>query len=98
MPVAAAAVEALPPPPPQRLWHRAALVLPMSRFDDFLEALPHLEANVTWRKAKRDYALAATEAYFTYEAVMRHLFWLLSDLDGAEIKCAKAPQRYHFLP
>ena len=87
-----------PPPPPQRLWHRTAIVVPVARFGDFLEAVPHLAANVTWRKAKRDYALAATEAYFTYEAVMRHLFWLLSDLDGAELKCARAPQRYFFPP
>jgi hypothetical protein len=69
------------------LWHMASVVIPFSQFNDFLTLVPHLVQNKTWLEAKGDFAKAARGEYFTYEAVMRHVWRLLDDPRRAELKC-----------
>ena len=88
---------ALAPAASGRLWQRVAVVLPISRFGAFLEeVLPFLSRNETWYRGKRAFAGAARDAYFTYEAVVRQIFWLFREPrpETADIKCAQPPRAF----
>jgi len=69
------------------LWHMASVVIPSSQFGHFMSIVEQLAANKTWLEAKGAFASAARDEYFTYEAVMRHVWRLLDDPTTAELKC-----------
>ena len=74
-----------------RLWHRVAIIVPVSRFSELLELLPELAANATYMEGKRAYARAARNDYFTYAAVVRHLWRLFDDPASADLQCQQPP-------
>ena len=77
------------------LWQRAAIVLRASEYSAFLtDALPDLMANETWYEGKRAFVRAARDAYFTYEAVTRHIYWFLRDPERADIRCQQPPRSF----
>ena len=77
-----------------RLWHKVAIVVPVSRFDELLALLPQLAANATYMEGKRALAREARERFFTYEAVTRHLFRLFDDPAGADLHCQQPPVQF----
>ena len=58
------------------------------------EALPALARNETWYEGKRAFVRAARDAYFTYEATIRHIYWLLREPHRADIKCSQPPRAF----
>jgi hypothetical protein len=74
-----------------RLWHKVAVVLRERDLPDFYAALPALIANKTWWEGKTKMVAAARDSYFTYAAVMRHIYALLRDPASAELKCQQPP-------
>ena len=78
------------------LWHRTSIVLRQSELRAFLtEALPVLVRNATWLAGKRAFVRAARDAYFSYEAATRQIYWFLRDPDSADIKCAQPPRSFY---
>jgi len=78
------------------LWHRTSIVLRQSELRTFLtEALPVLVRNATWLAGKRAFVRAARDAYFSYEAATRQIYWFFRDPDSADIKCAQPPRSFY---
>ena len=74
-----------------RLWHKVAIVVPVSRLPELLEVLPALGANATYMAGKRALIRAARDQFFTYGAVVRHLWRLMDDPEAADLKCQQPP-------
>ena len=77
-----------------RLWHRVGIVVPLSRFGELLDALGPLAANTTYMDGKRALVRAARDRFFTYAAVVRHLWRLFDDPPTADLKCQQPPKTF----
>ena len=77
-----------------RLWHRVGIVVPLSRFGELLDALGPLAANTTYMDGKRALVRAARDRFFTYDAVVRHLWRLFDDPATADLKCQQPPKTF----
>ena len=79
-----------------RLWHRVAVVLPLTQLDSFLEhVLPQLVRNETWYEGKRAFVRAARDAFFSYEGTIRQIYWQLREPYEADLRCAQPPVSFY---
>jgi hypothetical protein len=68
------------------LWSSLGFVLPEASYTAFLDALPAIGRDQAWYNAVRRNIRAARDRYFTFEAVVRHLyaFFRLEDAEDRD--------------